>query len=125
MYMRAICVATVMLGLLASAAGAVELYANGVRIVSNPGVVVEEGVSYGPLRAVAEAVGGKVDWQEQEQRAVICRGTACVMIRAREGIIRHNRLLLPIRRLAESLGGTVSWRGGANPRIDLTMPPPA
>lgn len=107
-----------------TAARAVELYANGVHIVSNPAVVVENGVSYGPLRAVAEAIGGKVDWQEQEQRAVVCRGTACVMIRASEGILRQNRLLLPIRRLAESLGGTVTWRGGAHPRIDLTMPPP-
>ena len=81
----------------AAGAQAVELYANGVRIVSNPGVVVEDGVSYGPLRAVAEAVGGKVDWQEQEQRAVICRGTACVMILASEGIMRQNRLLLPTK----------------------------
>lgn len=121
--MRKACLLICSVLVCATGAGAVELYANGVHIVSKPGIVVEKGVSYGPLRAVAEAVGGRVEWQAEEQRAVICRGTACVMIRASEGIMRQNRLLLPIRRLAESLGGTVSWRGGAHPRIDLTMPP--
>ena len=106
-----------------SAAGAVELYANGRQIVAQPGVVEEQGVSYGPLRAVAEAVGAKVEWHEDQQAAVICRGNACVRVKAAEGIMRDNRLLLPIRKLAETLGGTVRWTGGANPRIDIAMPP--
>lgn len=110
------------LWLAASAVGAVELYANGKHVVADPGVVVEEGVSYGPLRAVAEAVGAKVEWNEAQQAAIVCRGDACVRVKAAEGIIRQNRLLLPIRKLAEALGGTVRWTGGDNPRIDITMP---
>jgi hypothetical protein len=107
----------------ARAAGAVELYANGIHIVSTPGVVVEHGVSYVPLRAVAEAVGAKVDWRPDQQTAVVCRGNACVLVKANEGLMREDHLLLPIRKLAERLGGTVRWQGGEHPRIDLTMPP--
>ena len=91
--------------------GAVELYANGTHIVSQPGVVVENGVSYGPLRAVAEAVGAKVEWRQDLQAALICRGDSCVRVNASEGIMRENRILLPIRKLAETLGGTVQWTG--------------
>lgn len=109
--------------LAATAAGAVELYVNNNLITTQPGIVVENGVSYGPLRAVAESVGGKVEWNEAQQRAMVCRGTSCVLINASEGIQRENRLLLPIRKLAEKLGGTVRWSGGASPRIDIAMPP--
>ncbi len=107
----------------AGAAGGVDLYANGTRVISQPGVVVEQGVSYGPLRAVAEAIGAQVEWHEDRQMAVVCRGTWCVQVKAGEGILRERRLLLPIRKLAEKLGGMVQWTGGDNPRIDLTMPP--
>ena len=107
----------------ASAWGAIDLYANGTLVRAQPGVVEEGGVSYGPLRAVAEAVGAEVEWHEDRQMAVICRGTSCVQVKASEGIRRENRLLLPIRKLAEKLGGTVQWTGGERPRVDITMPP--
>lgn len=103
-------------------AGGVELYANGKQIVSEPSVVVENEISYGPLRAVAEAVGAQVEWRQDLQAAIICRGDSCVRVKASEGIMRQNRLLLPIRKLAETLGGTVQWTGGSSPRIDITMP---
>ena len=90
-------------------AGAPALVVNGQVIHTDPGIVVENGTSYGPLRAVAEAVGAQVEWREDRQMAVICRGQKCVRINASEGIMREDHLLLPIRKLAEKLGGTVTW----------------
>ena len=103
-------------------AAEVRLYANGVRVETVPGIVVREGVSYGPLRAVGEALGAKIDWHAQERVAVVCRGDRCVLVKAEEGIIQQGRLLLPIRRLGEALGARVQWTGGEQPRIDITVP---
>ena len=110
------------LGLLAglAQAAAPELVVNGQVIRTTPGIVVEEGISYGPLRATAEAVGGEVEWHADQQMAVICRGQQCVRIRASEGIMRNNRLLLPNRKLAESLGGTVAWVSSP-PQVRITI----
>lgn len=102
------------------AAPEIELVVNGRRVVTNPGVVVEGGRSYGPLRAVVEAVGGTVDWQEKEQAADICKGDRCVRIRAAEGIIREGRLLIPLRLMAESLGAEVQWTDSP-PRVRIRI----
>src|ERR1035437_8615799 len=103
---------TLILALLATSlalAAAPELVVNDRAIHTEPGIVVENGISYGPLRAVVEAVGGTVEWHEAGQFAVVCRGQRCVKIAASEGIMRENHLLLPIRKLAEKLGGSVTW----------------
>jgi len=105
-------------------AGEVRLYANGVRVEAVPGIVVVEGVSYGPLRAIGEAVGAEIRWRAEERVALVCRGDRCVRVEASEGIIRQGRLLLPIRRLAEALGARVQWTGGEEPRVDITVPAP-
>jgi N-acetylmuramoyl-L-alanine amidase len=97
-----------------------QLVVNGRVIQTTPGIVVEEGTSYGPLRATAEAVGAEVTWYEEQQMAVICRSEQCVRIWASEGIVRENRLLLPIRNLAESLGGTVQWVDSP-PQVRITI----
>lgn len=112
------------LGLLLPAvvgAASPELVVNGQVIRTSPGIVVEKGVSYGPLRAVAEAVGGEVTWHEDQQMAVVCRGEKCVRFQASEGIVREGRLLIPIRALAEKLGGTVKWVDSP-PQVRITMP---
>ena len=101
-------------------AAAPELIVNDKVIHTDPGIVVEKGVSYGPLRAVAEAVGGTVEWRTKEQIAVVCRAQKCVMIKASDGIMRQDRLLLPIRKLAEKLGGTVKWVASP-PQVRITI----
>ena len=100
---------------------AVELYANGQRLDAHPGVVLEEGRSYGPLRAVAEAVGGTVEWMAEEKAAVICLGNLCVKVKASEGLVREGRVLLPLRKLAETLGATVTWVADEQ-RVNIDMP---
>ena len=101
-------------------AAATELVVNGRTIHTEPGIVVDNGTSYGPLRAVVEAVGGQVEWHEDGQFAVVCRGQRCVRIAASEGIMRENHLLLPIRKLAEKLGGSVTWVD-APPQVRITI----
>jgi hypothetical protein len=86
-----------------------QLIVNGRVIHTDPGIVVVNGISYGPLRAVAESVGVKVEWHADQQMAVLCREPRCAMVRASEGIMRQNHLLIPIRLLAEKMGGTVTW----------------
>jgi hypothetical protein len=105
-----------------SAAAGPALYVNGRHIVTQPGVVEQQGVSYGPLRAVVEAVGGQVEWHAAGHFATICCGRFCLKINESEGIVVDGHLLLPIRKLAESLGGTVRYTDGDAPRIDLAMP---
>jgi hypothetical protein len=124
--LKAILIVACLLVLLAgaSAAGAVDLYVNGKLIVTQPAIVVQGGVSYGPVRAVGEAVGGQVDWNPGHLYASVTRGNKEVRFSATEGIIRGGRLFIPIRKLAERLGGTVTWNErGAVPRIEINMPP--
>ena len=103
-------------------AAEVKLLVNGKEVVSQPGIVEEAGVTYGPLRAVAEAVGGTVEWREQQQQeAVVCQGTRCVRFKASEGLLREGRLLIPLRKLGESLGGQVRWVDSP-PQVEITLP---
>jgi hypothetical protein len=108
----------------ASAAGAVDLYVNGNLIVTQPAIVIHNDLSYGPVRAVGEALGGHVDWQPGHVEASVCLGNKCVRFQFTEGLIRGGRLFVPIRMLAERLGATVQWNDrGAVPRIDISLPP--
>ena len=102
-------------------AAEVRLFVNGKEVVSQPGIVEEEGRTYGPLRAVVEAVGGTVEWREQQQEAVVCQGTRCVRFKASEGLLREGRLLIPLRKLGESLGGQVRWVDSP-PQVEITLP---
>lgn len=105
-----------------SAAGAVDLYVNGKLIPTQPAVVIHDNVSYGPVRAVGEAVGGTVNWQPGQVQASVCLGNKCVRFKVTEGLLRGGRLFVPIRTLAERLGGTVEWNDrGAVPRLDITI----
>jgi len=116
-----ICALLIALGVSCALAATPELVVNGRVIHTEPGIVVQNGTSYGPLRAVAEAVGGQVEWHADGQFAVVCRGQRCVRINASEGIMREDHLLLPIRLLAEKLGGTVSW-SDSPPQVRINMP---
>jgi hypothetical protein len=100
---------------------ATELYANGEHIDTSPGIVIVEGRSYGPLRAVGEAVGAEITWIPERGVAEVCTEDTCYVVKKEEGLIREDRLLLPIRKLGEVLGGEVRWNGEQD-RIDIIMP---
>lgn len=74
-----------------------------------PAARVRAGVTYAPLRAVAEAVGAKVEWNQKAQMAIVCAGNQCVPIKRSQGIVVNGSLLIPLRLLAEALKCDVKW----------------
>lgn len=77
-----------------------------------------------PLRAIMEAVGARVDWDEESRRAIIEKegiiieitiGEANIKVNGRQvendtmAVINNGRTYLPIRIVLESLGYRVGW----------------
>ena len=74
-----------------------------------PTARVRNGVTYGPLRAAAEAVGAHVEWNATSRTATICTDTRCVPIKQSQGIMVGNSILIPVRLMSEALGRKVTW----------------
>ena len=110
---RAITALTLAIALAASAGAdqLVDVYVNGRKQEFSPAARVQEGTTYAPLRAAAEAVGAEVKWIASTQLATVCKGEACALIRKQQGIIISGRLLIPVRLMAEALDAKVSWDG--------------
>ena len=88
----------------------VSLYVGGKLIRCDPSARVRNGVTYAPLRATSEAVGAKVTWDAATQSASICAPGRCVLpIKASQGIMVNNGLLIPVRMLAQALGRPINW----------------
>jgi hypothetical protein len=93
------------------AQGGVSLVANGEPVMCDPSPTMSEGHVYVPLRAAAEAVGGKVDYDPDTKRVTICRGELCAIVRQDEGMTVDGRLLVGIRQVGEALDARVDWDG--------------
>jgi hypothetical protein len=91
------------------------------------GSTVFEGViignsSFGPVRALAEALGKQVKWWAEENLVVILpEGVVsessvnlAVVSNLIPGVILGERAYAPVRALAEALGHQVSWDGPSN-----------
>jgi len=91
----------------------VSLIVGGKRVAMQPAARVRNGVTFAPLRASAEAVGAHVDWNAQAQRATICTKDRCVPIKASQGIMVSNSILIPVRLMSEALGRKVAWDAAA------------
>jgi hypothetical protein len=104
-------------GVGAAALGAdqvVSLYVGGKLVKCTPAARVRDGVTYAPLRAAAEAVGMEVTWDAAQQTASLCAPGRCVLpIRASDGIMVSNGLLIPVRKLGQALGRPVTWEANA------------
>ena len=118
--LRSICLLTVvglMVGVAVAALAAdqlVSLYVGGKRVNCDPSARVREGVTYAPLRAASEAVGLHVTWDAASQSASLCAPGRCVLpIKASQGIVVNNRLLIPVRLLGQALGRSVTWDAAA------------
>mgnify|MGYP001115282772 CR=1 FL=1 len=106
----------VMLAVVAFAAtvwaqGGITLVANGRTVESEPPPTMHEGHVYVPLRAAAEAVDGKVEYDAAAKRVTICRGDLCTCVMQDEGITVDGRLLVGIRQVGEALNARVDWDG--------------
>jgi hypothetical protein len=95
------------------AQGGVSLVANGNTVHSDPPPRLVEGRVYVPLRAAAEAVGGKVEYDAATKRVTICKGAMCTAVMQDEGITIDGRLLVGIRQVGEALDAKVDWDGGS------------
>jgi len=93
------------------AQGSITLVANGTTIHSDPPPMIHEGRTYVPLRAAAEAVGGKVDYDAATKRVTICKGAMCTLVMQDDGITVDGRLLVGIRQVGEALDAKVDWNG--------------
>ena len=103
------------------ATNGITLIANGKRVVSDPPPTLQDGRVYVPLRAAAEAVNGKVDYDAQNKRVNVCRGAMCTIVRQDEGITVNGRLLVGIRQVGEALDARVDWDGGTQ-TVRITCP---
>ncbi|ALS26076.1 copper amine oxidase [Paenibacillus sp. 32O-W] len=84
----------------------------------------EKGVTYLPLRFVADAMGGTVNWNQKEKRVTVLRGDKLLEMvvgskefllngvrkaGAVEPMVRSGYTLVPIRLVSEQLGLEVKW----------------
>jgi hypothetical protein len=92
----------------------VSLYAGGKLVKCDPSARVRNGAAYAPLRAVSEALGMHVTWDAAKQSASLCAPGQCVLpIKASQGIIVNNGLLIPVRLMGQALGRPVVWDASA------------
>ncbi len=110
--------------------GSNKMLVNGTETEIDPGrgtvPITQNGRTLMPVRAIVEEIGGKVEWNEQEQAAILtCGDNAIVLyIGSKEALLNkeknildcepvviNGRTMLPIRFVAESFGYTVAWNG--------------
>ncbi len=88
--------------------------------------VIVDGRTLLPVRAVAEAMGGAVEWDAETQTAVLAKGDTIILLMIGSmtaflnetaytldcaPIIQNERTMLPIRFIAENFGYDVQWDG--------------
>lgn len=91
----------------------VNIYVRGRQVSMEPAPRVRNGVTYGPLRASAEAVGAHVEWNAANRTATICTDDRCVPIKQSQGIMVGNSIMIPVRLMSEALGREVTWDAAA------------
>lgn len=103
---------------------------NGVKQEIDPGrgtvPMIESGRTLLPVRAVVEAMGGAVAWDEETQTTVLAKGDAIILLTMGSHtaflnetahtldtvpVIINDRTMLPIRFIAEGFGYEVNWDG--------------
>ncbi len=98
---------------LAFGAADIRVFVNGHPVKSDVPPLLEKGVTYLPLRATAEAVGAKLEWDARTKTAVLCGQGTCYPIRTTDPAsgakVVQGRVLLPLRKAAEALGASVTW----------------
>lgn len=99
----------------------VDVYANDARLCLSPEARVQDGLTYVPLRGVAEAVGGEVAWDEATQSATVTVGNETVSFDAERSLLVDGHMLVPLRTLHHTAGIAIAWNAQKG-RVEMTVP---
>ena len=97
---------------------------NGKEEAVDAAPVIIDSRTYVPIRFIVDAMGGDVQWEPNEKRVTVIRGSQMIEMRAGKKeltlngklivgdaapVIRDNRTLVPLRLLSEQFGWKVDW----------------
>lgn len=105
----------------------VAVLVNGCPQEFDPAAFSRDGVSYVPLRQGVAAVGGTLEWDAVNSRAIITSGTKVAVVNKNQGLIVNGSMFIPLRMVGEALDCRVSWDGATRTvRIETreTVPVP-
>ena len=115
--------------------GTIKILVNGTRIYPDTAPGAIEGRILVPIRAVAEEMGYKVDWNAEKQLVTLLPGnsgenTVVFELSQKDYLVNgetyqldvpavaiNGRTYIPLRAAAESMGALVSWDGSENTAI--------
>lgn len=111
-------------------AGDITVNVNGVKLETDQPPIILNGRTLVPLRAVAEALGCEVEWDNASKTASFVQGDVTAVITVGQNyilvgdgvfnaefpidspaVIKNNRTLIPMRALSECFGYDVNWNG--------------
>lgn len=88
--------------------------------------IIQDGVTYLPLRFIADALGGSAEWEAAQKKVTVLRGDKLLEMKfghdtflvngqrktaVTQPIMKNGRTLVPIRLVSEQLGLQVDWDG--------------
>ena len=107
----------------------IKVLVNGTALVFDQAPIIENGRTLVPLRAIFEALGADVHWEQSTQTVTAVRGDMTVTLTIGSSILTRNgdqvtldvpakivngRTLVPARAVAESFGADVKWDQATN-----------
>lgn len=113
------------------------IYLNGQKLAFDVDPIIEDGRTLVPLRAIFEAMGAAVSWNDATATATAVKGNTRVVLPVGSttptingvifkldvpGRIVEGRTLAPLRFVGEAFGGRVAWDGSTN-LITITTDP--
>jgi hypothetical protein len=97
---------------------------NGNTVKLDAAPIALSGVTYLPLRFIADSMGAQVEWDQAKKKVTVIRGNTMLELQigstdlvvngvrqpaAAEPILRGGRTLVPLRLISEQLGLSVGW----------------
>ncbi|WP_339246555.1 copper amine oxidase N-terminal domain-containing protein [Paenibacillus sp. FSL R10-2796] len=91
-------------------------YLDGKQLHFNVSPILKDGVTYIPMRAIFEALGATIKWDNHAKSVSAVKGDINI-----KGINFQNNTLVPLRFISEVLGSSVTWDEGTK-SIYITSP---
>lgn len=111
----------------------IQVYIDGSLLTMDTNPLLIQGRTLVPLRAIFEALGAKVEWNQTEESITAVKDNISIYLHSDSTIAMKNntqlildvpaqvvkdRTLVPLRFVSEALGASVSW-DGANRRVSI------